>query len=552
MSKNTTTWPKSCIWPVPIDAATDKNSTDALNSLKIPAADIKNDPVIIISQIIGYRFINENLLRQAFTRRAFQIEYHLSGCSEELEFLGDSVLSLYVTKELLRHFTTLTPSDTGAPFHSQYDEGEFSRLKSRFVCKEHLAARCSALGLTPYILYGTGEERSESSREDVVEAIIGAVAIDSNYNWDVLETVIDRLIDLQIEKVDSYLKRSYYDLFNSWHHKRFGFLPEYIVEKNSQKNSAADNNFYSGIIKFCVPENDKGIWTAQNITFNGDTRSSTRECLAELAYRFVTSNGLWVNIKDSNIVPDLDKSINQLQELFQKGYIDKAEYEFSREGVKWSCSCIVNGVVGRSVNCYNKTVAKKFSSYEALILLFKASGCCKDEWFSDYVKVKNSQKDSAAKEIFIPTVNNIGLKYNGLVAILKQVPSGKVITERVLLDWLGKAYNIETLTINYKELPNVHARDNDNVPFHRFLTTKGLVDSFYKDKLIEEGHEVVETKTDNYRVLDYKDTMVDVNSLVVLDFDLAIGPEGSFFENVAPEFKDIAIKLMEENQIAKK
>ena len=63
-----------------------------LNLLKLPLP----SPVSDIVQIIGYEFVNENLLRQAFTRRAFAVEYGISD-SEQLEFFGDSVLNLCVT-----------------------------------------------------------------------------------------------------------------------------------------------------------------------------------------------------------------------------------------------------------------------------------------------------------------------------------------------------------------------------------------------------------------------------------------------------------------------
>ena len=52
--------------------------TVCINRLKIPVHDINDDPVSTIRRIINYNFINENILRQAFTRRAFQIEYGLN------------------------------------------------------------------------------------------------------------------------------------------------------------------------------------------------------------------------------------------------------------------------------------------------------------------------------------------------------------------------------------------------------------------------------------------------------------------------------------------
>ena len=61
-------------------------------------------PVMEIQSIIGYEFINENLLRQAFTRRAFALEYGLTGDSEELEFLGDAVLNTVLTREIAGRF----------------------------------------------------------------------------------------------------------------------------------------------------------------------------------------------------------------------------------------------------------------------------------------------------------------------------------------------------------------------------------------------------------------------------------------------------------------
>ena len=42
------------------------------------------------------------------------------------------------------------------------------------------------------ILYGAQEQPSESSREDVMEALIGVVAVDSDWNWYALESVVLR------------------------------------------------------------------------------------------------------------------------------------------------------------------------------------------------------------------------------------------------------------------------------------------------------------------------------------------------------------------------
>ena len=83
-------WPKECVWPEP-----HWNGEGS-------SWEVDPDPVVFVRGIIEYEFVNENLLRQAFTRRAFAVQYGIEGCSEELEFLGDSVLNVLTTRVIVR------------------------------------------------------------------------------------------------------------------------------------------------------------------------------------------------------------------------------------------------------------------------------------------------------------------------------------------------------------------------------------------------------------------------------------------------------------------
>lgn len=100
MSEKKKKWPQNCVWPAPLppqnvsNQPSDMSHNDARKPVRIRKCDSGLNPPAIIAQCIEYKFINENLLRQAFTRRAFQMEYGLAGCYEELEFIGDSVLSM--------------------------------------------------------------------------------------------------------------------------------------------------------------------------------------------------------------------------------------------------------------------------------------------------------------------------------------------------------------------------------------------------------------------------------------------------------------------------
>ena len=341
--------------------------TDHMNLLKIDAESYTKDPAMFVRDTIGYEFINENLLRQAFTRRAFAVEYGLPGCNEELEFLGDTVLNTVVTRDMLRQLAWVDEYGTEAPFTVRLQEGGLTKIRSAYVNKEFLSGRVAELGLDKLILYGTGEEPTESSREDVLEALLGAAAIDSNWDWDVLGAVVDRLVCVQVEKPDYFLKESFYDIFNAWHQRRFGVMPDYEMQGISQFHCA---------LRFRVPANDKGIREVQRIDVDGCySRSLAREQAAMQAYEFVRHNGLWVDLKEAGITPELENSINQLQELYQKKYLEQLPvYEFAEEdGDSWYCICRCNGVAGTGYGA-SKTKAKKEAAYMVLRNLFHAAG----------------------------------------------------------------------------------------------------------------------------------------------------------------------------------
>lgn len=348
-----------------------------LNNLKLPLP----SPVDDIQRIIGYEFINENLLRQAFTRRSFGHE-HAAGDSEVLEFYGDSALNTVITREMARQTAEVDTSDPCSPFTSHYNEGELTRIRQHYASREYLAARAEELGLDKFILYGTGEEATEAAKEDMMEALIGAVAVDSEWDWYALEAVVDRLICLQVSKeVVRYgiLRPSCYDLFNSWHQRKFGRMPDYEMSKGMPVKNGLTGYRYLCTLRYSIPGNDKGVWTSQRVDVQRETRSKAREYAAREAYEFVVHHGLWMNLADAGLEPNLENSINQLQELYQKKYVvDKPEYSFTDMGSDWRCVCVCNGMQGIG-QAKGKTQAKKKAAFVVLVLLLKSAGLSTDE-----------------------------------------------------------------------------------------------------------------------------------------------------------------------------
>ena len=119
-----------------------------------------------ILQTFDYQFNDDALLKLAFTHRSIG-----SNNNERLEFLGDSILGMVISTELFKRF----------PYEK---EGVLTRLRSSLVKGETLSEIATELNLGEFIHLGSGELKSggfrrSSTLADVVEAIIGAIYLDS-------------------------------------------------------------------------------------------------------------------------------------------------------------------------------------------------------------------------------------------------------------------------------------------------------------------------------------------------------------------------------------
>ncbi len=128
----------------------------------------------ILEKAIGYSFRNKNLLNQALTHKSYANEKYKSKLydNERLEFLGDSVLGIVISKILYDE----------CPNH---DEGVLTRYKSQLVSGATLGRIAKDLKIGEYILLGKGEEASGGRRQFsnllcALEAIIGAMYLDSD------------------------------------------------------------------------------------------------------------------------------------------------------------------------------------------------------------------------------------------------------------------------------------------------------------------------------------------------------------------------------------
>lgn len=148
---------------------------------------------------IGYVFKNPALLEQACTRRSYSKEHPESYDNEQLEFYGDKVIEFIIMKTMCERFGRITPE---GKYFSSKDEGELTEIKTGFVCGASFAERAGSLDLEDFLRLGRGDiaqnvKKNPSVQEDFLEAIIGAVAIDCEWNLEVLEPVVKNLLEIE-------------------------------------------------------------------------------------------------------------------------------------------------------------------------------------------------------------------------------------------------------------------------------------------------------------------------------------------------------------------
>jgi ribonuclease-3 len=127
---------------------------------------------------LQYDFANPSLLARALTHRSFSADHY-----ERLEFLGDSVLGLAISDLLYARLGTLP-------------EGDLSRVRANLVKQDTLHQLAVGLGLPELLRLGEGEVRSGGQKRpsilaDALEALIGAVYLDSGYTT--AQALVERL-----------------------------------------------------------------------------------------------------------------------------------------------------------------------------------------------------------------------------------------------------------------------------------------------------------------------------------------------------------------------
>lgn len=210
---------------------------------------------------VSYNFKNEEYLLEAITHRTFANENKFDKekikYNQRLEFLGDSVLSLIISDYLFKEYPN-------------YKEGLLSKIKSSLVSSQTLSQLSKDLNLGDFILLGVGEEASggrykENMLEDLFEAIVGAIYLDSDIGKArdfIIKAYKDKLDDLNIS--NSY--KDYKTIFQEIIQKKYKINPIYKTKEieNNKFKSEVYVNDKSYAVGFGKTKKESEMETAKN------------------------------------------------------------------------------------------------------------------------------------------------------------------------------------------------------------------------------------------------------------------------------------------------
>ena len=128
----------------------------------------QSNPFAALEKICKYRFKNRQYLIQAFTHRSISNQPRQN--YERLEFLGDAVIDIVVSRELMREFP-------------EGDEGVLTQKRSALVQKVFLATMGQLLKLLDFVQIESTVDLKEEKiavkqSANLFEALVGAIYLD--------------------------------------------------------------------------------------------------------------------------------------------------------------------------------------------------------------------------------------------------------------------------------------------------------------------------------------------------------------------------------------
>ena len=217
-----------------------------------------------VEDLIGYQFKNKLFLKEALTHKSNDENFN----NERLEFLGDSVISLVVSEELLLKGTNL-------------DEGSLSIYRSKIVSRSNLSDIGAKLNLDKYLLASSALKNNQNLTNSVIgntfEAVLGAVFLDAGYKK--AKEIILSLLKIDFFSLAEDEQKDPKTRLQEFLQSSKQDLPEYLTV---EKKSDAGNKFVSKVFIPNLSLDESG---------EGKTKKIAEQRAAEKILIKIISNG---------------------------------------------------------------------------------------------------------------------------------------------------------------------------------------------------------------------------------------------------------------------
>ena len=345
-----------------------------------------------IEEKISYQFRNHsNLLVQAFTRKTFAIENEGYEDNEILELYGDQLVNTIMTKWLYDSYSTFE----GEFFYSKKNEAELTKIRANYVNKSALAHCIDILNLDEFLLLGNSDEknevwRNEKVRCDLFEAIIGAIAVDSEWDFKKIEKSCKAMWGM-LDFEEDYVSMLYQSCDD-------------LNIKKTLSLVYSDKLFKCKISLYI-----RNSWEPEIIEAEGNSETVAKMKAAKKALEF------FHDCQIKQIVGDvtLETAVQTLTRLYLKKCISKPEFNYfcspDEDGCQiWRCECLVKEYENREGynqtgigEGYTKSKAKQAAAYDMIcFILGKENDQLNSTWICPYCGAENSSALSICQTCF--------------------------------------------------------------------------------------------------------------------------------------------------------
>ena len=287
---------------------------------------MQNIDINDVEASIQYEFKNKMLIHQAFM---ITDNDNIPFSSEALRNIGKRVINYSLTQILTGFYGYY--NDKGM-FRTKNSNEVFNDLLNNLYSKDIFARNIELLGLGKY-LDPSSDDFFNMDRK-LFEAIVGAVALDSNWNMTVINDVLSFILD-----IDYYLDNGFSDLngnfvvlVHNWTIENNAPLPIYDFaqgESNTVLSFKCTLHLFLDNVDFTFVE-------------EAENKSIARMKAAKKAYTYLVENNYVKTLKNINVDVKLETAMMELEKLAMDGNFSLPNFEVSPSKKGYTAICSID------------------------------------------------------------------------------------------------------------------------------------------------------------------------------------------------------------------